>query len=114
VKKQALAALAAVGLALVIAPTAAQASAPASGSTACQAGVACFYDSVRANTVPKKYGNPSAGCTTLPFVGKALINATERRIALYEDTACTRLILIEPANNFHSYPSHEVKAFRAL
>jgi hypothetical protein len=114
VKKQVLAALAAVGLALVITPTTAQASASAAGSTACQAGVACFYDSVWANTVPEKYGNPSTSCTTLPFVGKALINATERRIALYKDTACTQLILVEPANNFHSYPSHEVKAFRAL
>ncbi|HUQ54850.1 hypothetical protein [Lentzea sp.] len=111
-KKQVLAVFAALGLALVVAPATAQAS--ASGSTACEAGVACFYDSVWANTVPKKYSSPSVDCTALPFVAKALINATERRIALYRDTACTQLILVEPANNFHSYPSHEVRAFRAL
>lgn len=109
-KKQALSVLAAVGLALVSTPATAQAAGP----TACQAGVACFYDSVWANTVPEKYGNPSTTCTVLPFVAKALINATERRIALYTDTACTQLVLVEPANNFHSYPSHEVRAFRAL
>ncbi|SDP42342.1 hypothetical protein [Lentzea jiangxiensis] len=113
-KKRVLAAFAALGMALVVAPVTAQASAPASSPTACEPGVACFYDSVRANTVPKKYGNPSTTCTALPFVAKALINATERRIALYEDTACTQLVLVEPANNFHSYPSHEVRAFRAL
>ncbi|MEV6712765.1 hypothetical protein AB0M48_12085 [Lentzea sp. NPDC051208] len=111
-KKRVLAAFAALGLALVAAPATAQAS--PSGSTACESGVACFYDSVWANTVPKKYSYPSTSCTALPFVAKALINATERRIALYKDTACTQLILVEPANSFHSYPSHEVRMFRAL
>ena len=111
-KKQVLAAVAALGLALVVAPVTAQAS--PLGSTACESGVACFYDSVWANTVPARYSSPATSCTALPFVGKALINATERRIALYSDTACTQLVLVEPANNFHSYPSHEVKAFRAL
>ncbi|WP_439655972.1 hypothetical protein ACSHWB_26450 [Lentzea sp. HUAS TT2] len=64
--------------------------------------------------MPEKYGDPSTSCTVLPFVAKGLINATERRTALYGDKACTQLILIEPAQNFHSYPSHEVKAFRTL
>ncbi|GLY50826.1 hypothetical protein [Lentzea sp. NBRC 102530] len=113
-KSQVLAAIVATGIALVATPATAQASAPGPGSTACQAGVACFYDSVWMNTVPERYGNPSTSCTALPFVGKALINATDRRIALYADKACTQLVLVEPANNFHSYPSHDVKAFRAL
>ncbi|HEX6342099.1 hypothetical protein [Umezawaea sp.] len=111
-KKHVLAAFAAVALAVTGAPSAAQAS--TSGGTACSPGVACFYDSVWANTTPARYADPGAGCTALPFVAKALINVTERGLALYGDTGCTRLLLVEPANNFHSYPSHEVLAFRAL
>ncbi|SER46463.1 hypothetical protein SAMN05216188_111273 [Lentzea xinjiangensis] len=112
--KYVLAAVTALAAALAITPGAAQASASSPQAAACRAGLACFYDSVWANTTPKTYADPGTACTALPFVAKALINATDRRIALYGDAGCTQLLLVEPANNFHSYPSHEVRAFRAL
>ncbi|GAA0592115.1 hypothetical protein HPO96_05430 [Kribbella sandramycini] len=104
----ALATLAAATVTAVPASAAGQANA-----TGCGLGLACFYDTVWANTKPANYPNPGSNCTALPFVAKALINGTDRPIALYGDTNCTHLLLVEPARNFHSYPSHSVRAFRA-
>ncbi|MET9226403.1 hypothetical protein [Lentzea sp. NPDC003310] len=82
-------------------------------ATGCRLGLACFYDSVWANTRPQSYEDPATSCTALPFIAKALINNTSRPIALYSDPHCRHFLLVEPSLEFHSYPVHDVRAFRA-
>ncbi|MDX6282169.1 MAG: hypothetical protein QOH03_3240 [Kribbellaceae bacterium] len=84
-----------------------------SASTACAPGIACFYEttSFTGNTV--HYSNPSSSCTVLPFVPGALFNWSTKDIYLYRTTDCTGPASLEPANNFHSYPSTKFLSFRA-
>jgi hypothetical protein len=84
-----------------------------SASTACVQGTACFYEttSFTGNTV--HYATPGSSCTVLPFVPGALFNWSTKDIYLYRTADCTGTASLEPANNFHSYPSTKFLSFRA-
>ncbi|GAA0955445.1 hypothetical protein GCM10009554_63170 [Kribbella koreensis] len=84
-----------------------------STSTACTPGVACFYETTSFTGNSVLYPTPSNSCTVLPFVPGALFNWSTKDIYLYRTTNCTGPASVEPANNFHSYPSTKFLSFRA-
>ncbi|AUX33054.1 MULTISPECIES: hypothetical protein [Sorangium] len=59
------------------------------------------------------YPDESDSCTTLPFTAHAVFNATDKGIDLYTDADCNDFILHEPANNFHSFLTRDVRSYRA-
>ncbi|NEA32771.1 peptidase inhibitor family I36 protein [Streptomyces sp. SID13031] len=84
-----------------------------SASTACVQGIACFYETTSFSGKTVQYPAPSTSCTVLPFVPGALFNWSTKDIYLYRTANCTGIASVEPAGNFHSYPSTKFLSFRA-
>ncbi|MEV8371732.1 peptidase inhibitor family I36 protein [Kribbella sp. NPDC056861] len=82
-------------------------------SGACVQGVACFYETTSFSGRSVHYASPSKSCTVLPFVPGSLFNWSTKDIYLYRTANCTGPANLEPANNFHSYPSTKFLSFRA-
>ncbi|WBQ02207.1 peptidase inhibitor family I36 protein [Kribbella sp. CA-293567] len=80
---------------------------------ACVPGIACFYETTAFGGRSVHYASPSTSCTRLPFVPGSLFNWSTKDIYLYRTADCTGVANLEPANNFHSYPSTKFLSFRA-
>jgi hypothetical protein len=79
----------------------------------CVQGIACFYETTSFSGRSFQVADPSASCTRLPFAPGSLFNWSTEDIYLYRTTDCTGTASLEPANNFHSYPSTKFLSYRA-
>jgi hypothetical protein len=83
------------------------------GSFECVPGLACFYETTSFSGKSVQVADPSASCTVLPFAPGSLFNWSDEDIYLYRTADCTGAASLEPANNFHSYPSTKFLSYRA-
>ncbi|WP_405058299.1 hypothetical protein OG474_36950 [Kribbella sp. NBC_01505] len=84
-----------------------------SESTACEPGLACFYETTSFGGKAVIYKDVPTACTQLTFAPGALFNWSTEDVLLYRTPDCTGQASLEPANNFHSYPSTKFLSFRA-
>nr|WP_238355105.1 peptidase inhibitor family I36 protein [Kribbella sandramycini] len=89
---------------------------PASASSTafeCEPGQACFFETVNFTGRSVVFDDVPAACTVLPFAPGALFNWSTEDVLLYRTADCSGVASLEPANNFHSYPSTKFLSFRA-
>ncbi len=88
---------------------------PASAAPAftCEQGQACFFETTSFTGKAVAYNDVPGACTVLPFAPGALFNWSTEDVLLYRTADCTGPANLEPANNFHSYPSTRFLSFRA-
>lgn len=79
----------------------------------CQQGQACFFETTSFSGKVVVYNDVPSACTVLPFTPGALFNWSTEDVLLYRTADCTGPANLEPANNFHSYPSTKFLSFRA-
>ncbi len=79
----------------------------------CVQGIACFYETTSFGGRSVQVSDPSASCTQLPFAPGSLFNWSDEDIYLYRTADCSGTASLEPANNFHSYPSTKFLSYRA-
>ncbi|WP_437942607.1 peptidase inhibitor family I36 protein [Sorangium sp. So ce341] len=104
--------LAAASVFLAMGASAALASAASQNAVCGSPGSVCFFSgNFTGETVA--YPDASDSCTTLPFTAHAVFNATDKGIDLYTDADCNDFIRHEPANNFHSFLTRDVRSYRA-
>jgi hypothetical protein len=103
--------VAAAALALSVTP--ASAAQQQTGAFECQQGQACFFETTSFSGKAVAYNDVPGACTVLPFVPGALFNSSTEDVLLYRTANCTGSASLEPANNFHSYPSTKFLSFRA-
>lgn len=75
--------------------------------------MACFFETTSFSGKTIQYDDVPAECTRLPFAPGALFNRSDEDVLLYRTPDCTGTASLEPANNFHSYPSATFLSFRA-
>ena len=105
------AAVAAAALALSVTP--ASAAQQQTSAFECQQGQACFFETTSFSGKVVVYNDVPSACTVLPFAPGALFNWSTEDVLLYRTADCTGPANLEPANNFHSYPSTTFLSFRA-
>ncbi|MEV6286820.1 hypothetical protein [Kribbella sp. NPDC051770] len=79
----------------------------------CTEGQACFFETTSFTGKAVAYNDVPGACTVLPFAPGALFNWSTEDVLLYRTADCTGPANLEPANNFHSYPSSKFLSFRA-
>ncbi|GAB2588325.1 hypothetical protein [Kribbella endophytica] len=104
-------ALAVVAAGLSVSP--ASAAQQQSSAFECQQGQACFFETTSFSGKAVAYNDVPGACTVLPFAPGALFNWSTEDVLLYRTADCTGPANLEPANNFHSYPSTKFLSFRA-
>ncbi len=82
-------------------------------STACEPGLACFYETTGFGGKSVIYTDVPTACTQLAFAPGSLFNWSTEDVLLYRTADCSGPASLEPANNFHSYPSTKFLSFRA-
>ncbi|MGW1340697.1 peptidase inhibitor family I36 protein [Kribbella sp. NPDC002412] len=103
-----------LGAASAVALTLGIPAAPASASALeCEPGLACFFETVNFTGKVVRYDDVPDECTRLPFAPGALFNWSDEDVLLYRTADCSGTASLEPANNFHSYPSATFLSFRA-
>lgn len=84
-----------------------------SETTACEPGLACFYETTSFGGKSVIYTDVPTACTQLAFAPGSLFNWSTEDVLLYRTADCSGPASLEPANNFHSYPSTKFLSFRA-
>jgi hypothetical protein len=111
--RPALGAAAVAAAALAVSVTPASAGQQQTSAADCRQGQACFFETTSFGGRSVVYTDVPSACTVLPFAPGALFNWSTEDVLLYRTADCSGTPSLEPANNFHSYPSTTFLAFRA-